>query len=521
MGFVRTSLARAMLARMKVPRDVARFGFKRYGDRLAVSTDTEDVTFSELERLVLGLVGAWREEGIRKGTSVMSILPDGVPQLVVRLAANEAGVLLSQFPPTVAKAQLEVALEAAPPRLVVAHPDTVDVAERMMDLCPVWFVGDEFDARIARSEPRRSDEPLAPTDLMGIGYTSGTTGKPKAVMAEHGKLVTSMRLVVANVGVPKPGDRPDVFVVGIPLIGAGSGAVMPALMSGSAIVLPPRYRADLIAERVEALRANRTFVTPSTLIDMLELPGTVGLDSLQAIIYGTEQTPAAKVAEALRRFGPILQQGYGSAECHPPVTMLQPDDHVVDGEPAPSEVLSSVGRVVKGVRVRIVDGDGRPLPVGDIGRIDVQSPTVFGGYLDRPDLTAEVLRDGWFLIGDVGRFLPDGRLQVLGREADVLRRSGRTIYPRFVEEIAHGHPGVKETAYVQVGERLVLAVSPRAAFRNGPPGAFVDDLAEFLDDRVATNERPDEIVMFDELPRSVLTKVLRREVRDELAARAA
>ncbi len=520
MGFVRTSLARALLARMKVPRDVARFGFKRYGGRLAVSTDAEEVTFNELERRVLGLVGAWRDEGIRKGTPVLSVLPDGVAQLVVRLAANEAGVLLSQFPPTVAKTQLEVALESAPPALVIAHPDTVDVAESMMGRYPVWFVGDEFDARIARSEPRWSDEPLGPGDLMGIGYTSGTTGKPKAVMAEHGKLVRSMRLVVANVGVPKPGDRPDTFVVGIPLIGAGSGAVLPALLSGSAIVLPPEYRADLVAERVEAMRATRTFVTPSTLIDMLELPATAGLGSLQAIIYGSEQTPAAKVAEALGRFGPILQQGYGSAECYPPITMLQASDHVVDGEPAPPEVLSSVGRVVRGVEVRIVDVDGRELPAGEIGRIDVKSPTVFGGYLDRPDLTAAVLRDGWFLIGDVGRFLPDGRLQVMGREADVLRRSGKAVYPRFLEEVAHGHPGVKETAYVQVHDRLVLAVSPRAAFRNGPPAAFEEDLLEFLTERVSAGDLPDELVVFDELPRSVLTKVLRREVRDVLAARA-
>ena len=517
MRLLRSLLARAVLARMKVPRDVARFGFRRYADRKAVVTDDVELTFADLERRVLELVGAWREVGIGRGDAVVSILPDGVDQIVVRLAANEAGVLLTQFPTAVTKEQLEVARATLPPRLVIGHPDTLDLAEQFGAGTPIWLVGEEYDDRLARAEPTRSDEPVGPRDLLGIGYTSGTTGRPKPIVAEQGKLVTAMRLVVKNVGVPEPGERPDVFVVGIPLVGAGSGVLLPALLAGSTIVVPPDYRPDVVAARIEAHRATRTFVTPSTLIEFLDLPSSVRLDSLQTLIYGTEQTPGAKVREALGRFGPILQQGYGSAECYPPVSMLQPEDHVVDGEPAPLEVLASVGHVVKGVRVRILDDRGDERSPEEIGRIDVWSPTVFAGYYERPDLTADVLRDGWLLIGDVGRFLPDGRLQVLGRRTDVLSRGYRTIYPRFVEEVAHLHPGVKETAYVQVDTRLVLAVSPRAAFRNGPPGALEEDLGEFLVQRVRREELPDEIVLFDDLPRSHLAKVLRREVRAELA----
>ncbi len=508
---------RAVLARFQVPRDIARFGFNRYGERTALITDDLTLSYRDLERLVLGLVAAWQAEGIRKGTPVLSVLPDGIAQIVVRLAANEAGVLLTAFGAQASADQLGVAVQTVPPRLVIAHPLTLDDAVEVADGVPVWTVGEEFDARIARSDPARSAEDVAPGDPLGIGYTSGTTGTPKAVVSAQGKLVTSMRLVVRNVGVPAPGERPDVFVVAIPLTGAGGGTLMPALLAGSALVLPPDYAAGTIAERIETLRATRTFVTPSTLIDLLDLPGTADLSSLSSVIYGSEQTPGAKVREALDRFGPILQQGYGSSEVLPPLTMLQQRDHLIDGRPAPAEQLTSVGRVVKGVQVKVVSDAGAALQAGEIGQILVKSPTVFDGYLDRPDLTAQVLHEGWFRIGDVGRFLPDERLQVLGRTADVMQRDGRPVYPRFVEEAAHRHPGVKETAYVQVGDRLVLACSLRANVDEAAAQAFAPTLEAFLAALVPGEDLPDDVVVHrGDLPRSPLTKVLRREIRQLL-----
>ena len=247
------------------------------------------------------------------------------------------------------------------------------------------------------------------------------------------------------------------------------------------------------------------------------MPGTADLSSLSSVIYGSEQTPGAKVREALDRFGPILQQGYGSSEVLPPLTMLQQRDHLIDGRPAPAEQLTSVGRVVKGVQVKVVSDAGAALQAGEIGQILVKSPTVFDGYLDRPDLTAQVLHEGWFRIGDVGRFLPDERLQVLGRTADVMQRDGRPVYPRFVEEAAHRHPGVKETAYVQVGDRLVLACSLRANVDEAAAQAFAPTLEAFLAALVPGEDLPDDVVVHrGDLPRSPLTKVLRREIRQLL-----
>lgn len=509
----------ALLARMKVPRDVQRFAFRRYPERLALSAEGQDLSYAELERRVHGLVGAWRAQGVRKGSRVLSVLNDGVAQVVVRLAANEAGVWLTQIRPDTGEDRLTAVLEALEPELVIGDPDEPRAAAWAAETAgaPVWWAGVELDERIARAEPVHAPEPLAPDDALGLGFTSGTTGKPKPILARQGKLVQGMRMVVANVGVAKPGERPDVFVLGIPLIGAGSGAVLPALMAGSQLVLPGAYRAEAIAEQIDARRATRTFVTPSTLADLLDLPERgYRLDTLESLIYGTETTPAVRVREALERFGPILQQGYGSAEVYPPVTMLRPQDHVVGGAPAPDEVLASVGRVVRGVRVRILDPEGRELPAGEVGRVDVRSPTVFDGYHGQPERTAEVLRDGWLLVGDMGRFLPGGQLVIMGRASDVVRVNGRAVYPREVEEVAHRHPQVKEAVFVQVAGRAVLAASRWRRFAERDPAEFERELAAFLERSLPAGLRPERVHWFEELPRSVLAKVLRREVRARL-----
>ena len=153
--------------------------------------------------------------------------------------------------------------------------------------------------------------------------------------------------------------------------------------------------------------------------------------------------------------------------------------------------------------------------------MDVRSPTVFTGYYGLPERTAEALRDGWLLVGDMDRFLPSGELVIMGREAVVVKKKdGRTVYPREVEEVAHRHPQVKEAAFVQVRDRTVLALSRRRLFADRDPEEFVYDLSTFSRRNLPPDIFPDEIRWFAELPRSPLAKVLRREVRARLEQEA-
>ena len=145
--------------------------------------------------------------------------------------------------------------------------------------------------------------------------------------------------------------------------------------------------------------------------------------------------------------------------------------------------------------------------------ITVRSPVQFEGYWGDPEKSQEVLRDGWVQIGDVGYFDANGFLHVLGRAADRVQRNGRWIDPRAVEECAHAHPAVKEACLVQSGEKALLAVSLRHAWRAKPDASVSSNLLHHLSSRLHGDLLPDSIHVLETIPRSFLNKMLRREVR--------
>ncbi|MDW8325407.1 MAG: AMP-binding protein [Anaerolineales bacterium] len=523
---LRTLAIDLYLRRFRVPRDLTRYAFRRYGERVALITPSGSLTYARLAdrvyRLATGLAGL----GLRKGDRFFTLLPDDWEQIEVRLAAMELGAVQTAFHGAHAAELILEAARTAQPRVFIYHPSLgADIAHRLAhELEGIQLLavreGATYEALIGSSLPRRSENPVAPSDPAALGFTSGTTGRPKALFVTHGTMITSLRLTALNVRI-MPSRQPQIAVLGIPLVGAGSGLVLPTLFTGGVIILPPAYEAGEVLRLVEQHRATRIFITPSQLIDILDLPDLdrYDLSSLRNVIYGTASTPAAKIEEALRRFGPIFQQGYGMAEVLPPVSLLQMEDHVRNGQPAPRHVLSSVGQVVPQVSVQIVDEAERPLPPGGVGQVLIASPTTFGGYWQRPDLTEQALRGGWFRTGDYGYFDAEGRLHILDREANLIRRRGYVIYPRLVEEAIHYHPAVKEACLVDGGAQgVVLCVSLRHAWRDRLASpAFAEELRDFLIGRIEDWQMPDRVRLYAELPRSYLRKVLHRDVRASLA----
>lgn len=519
LGWLLRFVYKKMLHRLRVPRDVLRFAWKRYADRVALISPAGRLTYGELRARVLQLTGQLQALGAQKGDVCFVMLAHGADQVVANLAAMECGVVLSGAPRHGGEAVLQQALQLLQPKVMLYDPQFHAFALTVQRMAPGIRLLDLGALARYAGPLQPSAVPIEPEDLLNIGFTSGTTGIPKALAARHGTSLLSLKLVLENVEIKKPA-TPDIALIGIPVAGAGSGLVMPTLLSGGAMLIPAAYRSAEFLDLIPRYGVTRLFTTPSLLIDMIDDPalGRADLRTLRNIIYGTELMPAAKLEEALRLFGPILQQGYGSAEVLPPVTMLQPHDHVIDGVLAPREILSSVGRVVPGVQVVVADDDDHPLEAGRIGQLLIRSPTMFGGYLQQTALNDEVLRGGWLHIGDVGYFDRSGFLHVLGRKQDVIRRHGHVTYPRLVEEVMHDHPAIKETAYVQVGDMAVMAVSLRLASRPRlTDETLPQELHTWLAPRVPSVDLPDRFVVMEELPRSALAKVLRREVRQILS----
>lgn len=522
---LRIWLVRRLLARLKTPRDVLRFAARRYAARVALVEGARSLTYAELGARVFRIARAWHGMGVMPGNGVAVQLPDGIHQIEARLAAAECGAVLTLLPPWSAEHEVVQSLRVVHPSLFIhagrSAEQLAELRRQLPGVEPRALGGGQEEEWLAGGAAQPCAHAIDPNATASLGFTSGTTGRPKVLSATHAVYLTSLRLIVDHVGIAPAAAVPDTMLVGVPLTGAGSGVVLPTLLAGGALVIPPRHDAQALLESIPRHRVTRLFTTPSLLIDMLDHPllERASLATLRNIIYGTEMMPVAKLVEALRRLGPILQQGYGSAEVLPPVSLLQPHQHMHGDRPAPRAVLMSSGRVVPGVSVRVVDEAGRARPCGEVGEVLVQSPTVFRGYWKRPDLSAAALRGGCLHTGDMGLLNADGELTLLGRKADLLWRGERVIYPRLVEELMHDHPAIKEACFVQRGPDVVMAFSLRQAWRAAQPAAYWREaVARHLAASVAAWQMPDDYVLFDELPRSPLGKVLRRELRELLAA---
>jgi fatty-acyl-CoA synthase len=240
---------------------------------------------------------------------------------------------------------------------------------------------------------------------------------------------------------------------------------------------------------------------------------------LQCIIYGSAPISAARLEEALTAIGPVLGQVYGQSES-PNMTMLPPREHVnADGTVARSR-LSSAGRPGPLTTLAIMDGKGRLLDRGERGEIVVRGPGVSPGYYNNPEATAEASRFGWHHTGDIGYLDEEGYLFIVDRAKDMIITGGFNVYSAEVEQVLMTHPAVRDCAVVGLpddkwGERVTAVVVLRPDAE-----AIATEMIAYMKSRIGSVKAPKEIVVWSDLPRSLMNKVLKTDVRARLSAAA-
>lgn len=513
--FWRRLFTRLVLSTFRVPRDAIRFGFRRFGERTALLHGARQYTFGALEERVGRLVSALQRRSLGRGALVFAALDDGPELLELRYAALELGLVVAGVAPWTPVAGLEPYKQLGAPQFLFLDerlPDEFKQALRALAGCEAVETGPEWEALLALGPPTKSREKVLPSDVAGMGFTSGTTGVPKVLTMPQAAMLKSLTLTAMNVRTPV--GRHEVMLSAIPLNGAGSGLLLPLALTGATLVIPTSREPGALLELLKARAVTRAFLTPSQLLDLLddERFTPAFLPALRNIIYGTAPMPVPRLEEALARMGPLFQQGYGMAEVLPPVSLLQMEQHLdAGGRPASRELLRSAGWVVPQVQVRVVDAQSRDVAAGEVGEILVRSPTVFQGYWRLEGVDRSVFHEGYLRTGDWGTLRADGLLTILDRRGDRLTFEGQTFSARLLEEAVYDEATVKEACLVQraENERPTLFVSPRRGARVEP-----DSLKARLR---ATGVAIDAVRVLGALPRSPLQKLLRREVRALLA----
>jgi len=482
-------------------------------DKVALISRGRETTYGSLRAQVAGLRGGLASLGISSGDRVALLVANNRFFVVGYLAILGVGAVAVPLNPTSPAPEIERELEAVAAKAVIVGPTAVaawqSVERRALtSLEHVIIAEGELDGTV----PLDSLVGAEPTPIVEVDddalavliFTSGTAGAPRAAMLSHGNLTSNIAQVIdADAAI----NGSDVVYGVLPMFHIfGLNVVLGiSLTVGATVVLVQRFdpstALETITERGVTVvpGAPAMWVAFSTFDDA---PADA-FANVRLALTGAAKMPEEAIRRLRNRFGIELAEGYGLTEASPIVTSS-----------GGMEIrIGSVGRVVDGLEMRLVDEAGDDALDGDAGEIWLRGPNVFKGYLDDPETTARVLTpDGWLRTGDIAVTDDDGYIYLIDRAKDLIIVSGFNVYPKEVEDVLAEHPGVAEVGVLgvphpQTGEAVKAFVVPK-------PGAQLDEdaLIEHCMHELARYKCPTKVIFVDELPRNLSGKLLRRSL---------
>ena len=489
--------------------DALRVAAQDTPERVLIVDGDVDLTAAALYRQA-GAVATEMSQRMRPGSVVSFMLPNWHEAAVVYLAATMAGMVVNPILPSLRDRELQFILTDADARMVFipGHFRGFDYAAMLsrvtatMSSPPeVVVVRGEHPGQIPLPELLAAP-PAGPVDLDSgavrmIMYTSGTTGRAKGVLHSH----DSIHALIGQIGEHWRIDAGDTFLVPSPIahIGGSIYAFEGPLLLGSVAVLMEKWDPD---EAVALMRAHRcTHMAGATpfLVGLLGAAERAGsrLPDLKVFICGGASVPPSLIRRATGYFEKaIVTRVYGSTEV--PVSTV--------GSPEDADRAADTDGHAGIADIRVVDGE-----------IRVRGPQMLTGYLHEDDASEAFDDEGFFRTGDLGHLTEDGHLVVTGRAKDIIIRNGENISPKEVEDILIGHPGIAEIAVVGIpdartGERACAVIIPAA---ESTPG--VQDLRDLLNAHgLATFKAPEQVAVWDSLPKNDAGKVLKHQIRATL-----
>ena len=519
---------------------------KRHGDAAACTSLGHPLSYRELDRHSANFA-AWllHESGLSAGDRIAVQMPNLIQYFVVVLGALRAGMVVVNTNPLYTEREIEhqfndagvkllvvqanVAQQAAAvlPRTAVEkvviteladlHPQPKRflinfVAKHVKKLVPPFSIPGALKLRSVLSAGQKhkfeSASNLQGDDLAMLQYTGGTTGVAKGAMLSHSNLVANVLQADALFGSYQLKGSGDIFVQPLPVYHIYAfTASMYALYVGAHTVLIPNPR-DLksVVSAFKTYRPRLFFGLNTLFVALTNDSDFQALDfsDLKVTLSGgmalTED--AAKAWQALTHCP--VSEGYGLTETSP----------VATGNPGGAQQLGTIGVPVPRTEVRVVDADNQPLGFDEPGELCIRGPQVMQGYWQRPEATAEAIdTEGWFFTGDVAVIQPDGYLRIVDRKKDMIVVSGFNVYPNELEDVVSKHPGVLECAAVGVADAKSGEVIKMFVIRKDQTLTEAA-LKDFCRGQLTGYKVPKHIEFRDELPKTNVGKILRRELRE-------
>jgi long-chain acyl-CoA synthetase len=504
---------------------------RRYPGEMAIRYDDARLTYADLKESVHRTANALLGLGLSDGDRVALMMPNHPEFTVAYFGILLAGMVVVPLNTLLIADEVAYHLEDCGAAGFIAwegYEEVVRAAVERVASCRYLVLAtrdpnsrpkgpSSFHGLLQEAAPKADLAQTMPDDTAVILYTSGTTGRAKGAELTHFNLYSNAQWCSERSQSVMP-DQMQVFGPGsvalsaLPLFHSfGQTCVQNCMLfNGAAFTCLPRWNPE------DALRVmQRDAVThfagvPTMYFAMLhsEAAGTRDLKHLRVCNSGGAPMPVDVMAEFDTRYNVKILEGYGLTETSPVATFHTPE---IARRPG------TVGKPITGCEVRIVDDQDCPLGPDEIGEVAIRGQNIMKGYYGRPEATMEAVRGGWFHSGDIGKLDEDGYLHILDRKKDMILRGGFNVYPRELEEILYGHPAIREAAVVGIpdaehGEEVVAVVALKE------PGALDPaTLIAFCRERMAAYKYPRLVEIRDALPKGATGKILKRELRAEIA----
>ncbi len=497
------------------------------------------ISYGQLRELTDRFAGALARIGAHPGEKISLMLPN-IPQFVIAFyGALKAGLTVVQTNPLYTEDELKVILEDSGAKTIVTLDRFYEKVLHMRGQTPLQriivsgvqeflpgvlrlgYLLKERPKRVRPAPPNvylfadllRSAPTQAPdisvqsSDIALFQYTGGTTGIPKGAMLTHKNLVANTLQACAWFPRARPAQEICLCVLPLFHIYAMTVALNLSMALAAALILVPRFQIDDLLKVIDRQRPTLFPGAPTLYAAIANHPRVkeFHVSSIKACISGSAPLPL----EIKKRFeeltGAVLVEGYGLSEASP-VTHCNP----LYGR----QVSGSIGIPFPDTAAKIVAPESdQELPVGEIGELVIQGPQVMAGYWNRPDETAMALRGGWLHTGDLARMDEDGYFYIVDRLKEMIICSGLKVYPREVEEVLYKHPKVLEAAAIGVpdayrGETVKALIVPKPGTK---PTA--DEIKAFCAEHLAKYKVPTIVEFRESLPKSIVGKILKRELR--------
>jgi fatty-acyl-CoA synthase len=490
---------------------------ERGGDRIAFVDGDTALSYREFGARISGLAQAFEARGLSRGAAIATLSDNRVEAWLVTAAAAMIGARITAMHALgsaddhawiLQDARIEVLCfdpvgHGARARALAARVPGL----RLLALGPSDAAEDVIADALARA-PAPLVPCARPEDVAGLTYTGGTSGRPKGVLSTHRVRVAMTMTELAEWDWP----RETRFLAVTPITHAAGAIVPPVLLRSGTVIVVRGFDAAGFGALVARHRVTMTFLVPTMIYRLLDEPAldAAALAGLEVVVYGAAPIAPARLAEAVRRFGPVFMQLYGQTEAPNVVTALRRADHDPDRHP---HRLASCGVPIGASRVALLDEAGREVPDGEVGEICVRGPLVAAGYWNRPEETAHAFRHGWLHTGDLARRDADGFLYIVDRSKDMIVTGGFNVFPREVEDVLTAHPAVAAAGVVGVpdpqwGEAVKAVVVLR-------PGASVDaaELIARVREAKGPVQAPKSVDFVDALPVTGLGKPDKKALR--------